>query len=293
MPELVKPQNTIAVLKKYNLRAQKRYGQNFLVDENILSRIIEAAEITKEDFVLEIGPGIGTLTEALLENAREVLAVEIDASLLPVLADTLSGFSNFEVRNEDILKTDIEKIAEERNGGAPLKVVANLPYYITTPILLKLLEEETKITSITVMVQSEVADRMRSGPGGKEYGALSLAIQYYAEPELICRVPPNSFLPRPNVSSAVIRLKRHNAPPVETEDPEAMFRLIRAVFNHRRKTLLNGISGAGIYSMSKEELTRIIEEAGFSPSVRGETFSLAEFASLSDYLLRNDGHTGF
>lgn len=283
---LVSPENTIAVLKKYRLSAKKHYGQNFLIDERVLSRILLAAEISEEDVVLEIGPGIGTLTEALLQKARSVIAVEIDKTLIPVLSDTLSGYDNLDLRNEDILKTDIKGIVLEKNGGAPIKVVANLPYYITTPILLKLLESGAPIKSITVMVQLEVAERMKSSPGSKDYGALSLAIQYYAEPELNCRVPGNSFLPRPNVDSAVITLRRREEPPVETKDREAMFRLIKGSFQQRRKTLLNGILGAGIYSLSKEEIRETIEEAGFSPSVRGETLSLWEFAVLSDLLIK-------
>ena len=283
---LVSPENTIAVLKKYGLSAKKHYGQNFLIDERVLSRILQAAEISEEDVVLEIGPGIGTLTEALLQKAGSVIAVEIDKTLIPVLSDTLSGYDNLDLRNEDILKTDIRGIALEKNGGMPIKVVANLPYYITTPILLKLLESGAPIKSITVMVQLEVAERMKSSPGSKDYGALSLAIQYYAEPELNCRVPKNSFLPRPNVDSAVITLRRREEPPVKTKDREAMFRLIKASFQQRRKTLLNGILGAGIYSLSKEEIRETIEEAGFSPSVRGETLSLKDFAALFDLLAK-------
>lgn len=285
---LVHPENTIAVLKKYNLSAKKHYGQNFLIDERVLAKIVEAAEIGKDDFVLEIGPGIGTLTEALLQAARNVCAVEIDKSLIPVLSDVLGKYENLEIRNEDILKTDIRQIAEEKNGGAPIKIAANLPYYITTPILMKLLESGAPIESITVMVQLEVADRMRSEPGSKDYGAISLAIRYYAEPELICRVPRNSFIPRPNVDSAVLRLRRREVPPVNAKDPDAMFRLIRASFNQRRKTLLNGILGSGISSLSRDGIKEAIEEAGFPPAVRGETLSLEEFARLSDILIQKE-----
>ena len=285
---LVHPENTIAVLKKYNLSARKHYGQNFLVDERVLERIIKAAEISSDDYVLEIGPGIGTLTEALVQAAGKVCAVEIDKTLIPVLSDIFAEYDNLEIRNEDILKTDIRRIAEEKNGGSPIKIVANLPYYITTPILMKLLESGAPIESITVMVQLEVADRMRSGPGSKNYGAISLAIRYYAEPELICRVPGNAFIPRPNVDSAVLKLSRRKVPPVDTRNPDAMFRLIRAAFNQRRKTLLNGISGSGLYSLSKEEIKEAIEEVGFLPAVRGETLSLEEFARLSDILIRKE-----
>mgnify|MGYP002544478504 CR=1 FL=1 len=278
------PQNTIAVLQKYHFNFQKKFGQNFLIDTHVLERIIEAAGITKDDFVLEIGPGIGTMTQYLCENAREVTAVEIDQNLIPILADTLSAYDNVTVINEDILKLDIVKLAEEKNAGKPIKVVANLPYYITTPIIMGLFESGAPIDNITVMVQKEVADRMQVGPGSKDYGALSLAVQYYAEPYIVANVPPNCFIPRPNVGSAVIRLTRHAKPPVEVKDKDLMFRLIRASFNQRRKTLQNGLSNAQDLSFSKEEIAAAIESLGLSPSVRGETLTLAQFAALSDVL---------
>ena len=278
------PQNTIAVLQKYHFNFQKKFGQNFLIDTHVLERIIEAAGITKDDFVLEIGPGIGTMTQYLCENAREVTAVEFAQNLIPILADTLSAYDNVTVINEDILKLDIVKLAKEKNAGKPIKVVANLPYYITTPIIMGLFESGAPIDNITVMVQKEVADRMQVGPGSKDYGALSLAVQYYAEPYIVANVPPNCFIPRPNVGSAVIRLTRHAKPPVEVKDKDLMFRLIRASFNQRRKTLQNGLSNAQDLSFSKEEIAAAIESLGLSPSVRGETLTLAQFAALSDVL---------
>ena len=261
------PQNTIAVLQKYNFNFQKKFGQNFLIDTNVLDKIIRSAEITKEDCVLEIGPGIGTMTQYLAENAREVIAVEIDKALIPILEDTLSEYDNVTVINDDILKVDINKIAQERNDGKPIKVVANLPYYITT-----------------IMVQKEVADRMQEGPGSKEYGALSLAVQYYAKPEIVANVPPNCFIPRPNVGSAVIRLTRYEEPPVKVQDEAKMFALIRASFNQRRKTLVNGLGNAAGLNVSKEQVQKALEIMGLSPTVRGETFSLEQFARLSDLL---------
>ena len=278
------PQNTIAVLQKYHFNFQKKFGQNFLIDPHVLEKIVEAAGVTKDDFVLEIGPGIGTMTQYLCENAREVTAVEIDTNLIPILEDTLSAYDNVTVINQDILKLDIAKLAMERNGGKPIKVVANLPYYITTPIIMGLFESGAPIDNITVMVQKEVADRMQVGPGSKDYGALSLAVQYYAEPYIVANVPPNCFIPRPNVGSAVIRLTRHAKPPVEVKDKDLMFRLIRASFNQRRKTLQNGLSNAQDLSFSKEEIAAAIESLGLSPSVRGETLTLAQFAALSDVL---------
>ena len=239
------PQNTIEVLQKYNFNFQKKFGQNFLIDTHVLEKIIEESGITKDDFVLEIGPGIGTMTQYLCENAREVAAVEIDKNLIPILADTLSAYDNVEVINDDILKVDINKLAEEKNGGKPIKVVANLPYYITTPIIMGLFESHVPIDSITIMVQKEVADRMQVGPGTKEYGALSLAVQYYAKPEIVAIVPPNCFMPRPNVGSAVIRLTRHKEVPVQVNDEKLMFKIIRASFNQRRKTLVNGLKNSG------------------------------------------------
>ena len=276
------PANTIAVLQKYNFNFQKKFGQNFLIDTHVLDKIIEESHITKDDFVLEIGPGIGTMTQYLCENAREVAAVEIDKNLIPILADTLSAYDNVEVINEDILKVDINRLAQEKNGGRPIKVVANLPYYITTPIIMGLFESHVPIDSITIMVQKEVADRMQVGPGTKDYGALSLAVQYYAKPEIVANVPPNCFMPRPNVGSAVIRLTRHSAPPVQVENEKLMFRLIRASFNQRRKTLANGLGNAPDIPLSKTEIEESIEELGVPATIRGETLTLEEFAKLSN-----------
>ena len=278
------PQNTIAVLQKYHFNFQKKFGQNFLIDTHVLERIIEAAGITKDDFVLEIGPGIGTMTQYLCENAREVTAVEIDQNLIPILADTLSAYDNVTVINEDILKLDIVKLAEEKNAGKPIKVVANLPYYITTPIIMGLFESGVPIDNITVMVQKEVADRMKEGPGSKDYGALSLAVQYYAKPEIVANVPPNCFIPRPNVGSAVIRLTRHTDPPVTVRDEKLMFKLIRASFNQRRKTLQNGLNNAPELPFSKEKVAAAIARMGLPASVRGEALTLSQFAELSDIL---------
>ena len=278
------PQNTIAVLQKYHFNFQKKFGQNFLIDTHVLERIIEAAGITKDDFVLEIGPGIGTMTQYLCENAREVTAVEIDQNLIPILADTLSAYDNVTVINEDILKLDIVKLAEEKNAGKPIRVVANLPYYITTPIIMGLFEKHVPLLSVTVMVQKEVADRMQVGPGTKDYGALSLAVQYYAEPYIVANVPPNCFIPRPGVGSAVIRLNRYQEPPVKVKDEQLMFRLIRASFNQRRKTLQNGIANSGELSFTKEQIAKALESLGISANIRGESLSLAEFAALSDIL---------
>ncbi len=284
MATLGNPQNTIAILQKYNFNFQKKFGQNFLIDTHVLDKIIRAAGITGEDFVLEIGPGIGTMTQYLCENARQVLAVEIDRMLIPILADTLSAYDNVEILNEDILKVDIHRIALEKNGGRPIKVVANLPYYITTPIIMGLFESHVPIDSITVMVQREVADRMQVGPGTKDYGALSLAVQYYARPEIVANVPPNCFMPRPKVGSAVIRLVRHEKPPVEAADEKLMFRLIRASFNQRRKTLANGLSNAGELGISKEMIAGAIEALGLPSSVRGEALTLEQFAGLSNII---------
>ena len=284
MANLGIPQNTIAVLQKYNFNFQKKFGQNFLIDTNVLDKIISAAEITKEDCVLEIGPGIGTMTQYLAENAREVVAVEIDKALIPILEDTLSAYDNVTVINEDILKVDIRKIVEEKNGGRPVKVVANLPYYITTPIIMGLFESHVPLKSITIMVQKEVADRMQVGPGTKDYGALSLAVQYYAKPEIVANVPPNCFIPRPNVGSAVIRLTRYEESPVKVKDEARMFALIRASFNQRRKTLVNGLGNATELHVSKEEVAKALEEMGLPATVRGETFTLDQFAKLSDIL---------
>ena len=278
------PQNTITVLQKYHFNFQKKFGQNFLIDTHVLERIIEAAGITKDDFVLEIGPGIGTMTQYLCENAREVTAVEIDQNLIPILADTLSAYDNVTVINEDILKLDIVKLAEEKNAGKPIKVVANLPYYITTPIIMGLFESGAPIDNITVMVQKEVADRMQVGPGTKDYGALSLAVQYYARPEIVANVPPNCFIPRPNVGSAVIRLDRYAEPPVQTADEQFMFSVIRASFNQRRKTLVNGLSNAPGLNVSKEKIKEVLARMELSETVRGETLTLEQFAQLADLL---------
>ena len=278
------PQNTIRILKKYDIRFQKKYGQNFLIDTHVLEKIIKAAEITKDDFVLEIGPGIGTMTQYLCENAREVLAVEIDRNLIPVLQDTLSEYQNVTVLNEDILKFDMVQIANDYNRGRPVKVVANLPYYITTPIIMELFESHVPLESVTVMVQKEVADRMQSEPGTKEYGALSLAVQYYAKAEIVANVPPNCLMPRPNVGSAVVRLTCHKENPVKVSDERFMFRLIRASFNQRRKTLQNGLGNDAGLSVEKMDVQRALERMGLPPAVRGERLSLQEFAELSNLL---------
>ena len=276
------PQNTIEVLQKYNFNFQKKFGQNVLIDTHVLEKIIEESGITKDDFVLEIGPGIGTMTQYLCENAREVAAVEIDKNLIPILADTLSAYDNVEVINDDILKVDINKLAEEKNGGKPIKVVANLPYYITTPIIMGLFESHVPVDSITVMVQKEVADRMQTGPGSKDYGALSLAVQYYAKPEIVANVPPNCFMPRPKVGSAVIRLTRHQNPPVQAKDEKLMFRIIRASFNQRRKTLANGLKNSQELQFTKEQVEQAITECGLPLNIRGEALTLEQFAALAD-----------
>ena len=278
------PQNTIAVLQKYNFNFQKKFGQNFLIDTHVLDKIIRSANITKEDFVLEIGPGIGTMTQYLCESAREVVAVEIDKNLIPILSDTLSEYDNVTVINEDILKVDLNKLAQEKNGGKPIKVVANLPYYITTPIIMGLFESHVPVESITVMVQKEVADRMQVGPGTKDYGALSLAVQYYAKPEIVANVPPNCFMPRPKVGSAVIRLTCHEQPPVKVKDEALMFRLIRASFNQRRKTLVNGLNNSSEVHVPKDVIAKAIEEMELSPSIRGEALTLEQFAQLSNLI---------
>lgn len=285
-PTLGNPQNTIAVLQKYNFSFQKKFGQNFLIDTHVLDKIIRSAEITKDDFVLEIGPGIGTMTQYLACAAREVVAVEIDKALIPILEDTLSSYDNVTVINEDVLKLDIVKLAQERNGGKPIEVVANLPYYITTPIIMGLFESHVPVQSITVMVQKEVADRMQVGPGTKDYGALSLAVQYYAKPYIAANVPPNCFMPRPKVGSAVIRLECHEEPPVQVKDEKLMFRIIRASFNQRRKTLANGLKNSPEISLSREGIEQAIAELGKGASVRGEALNLEEFAILSNIVGR-------
>lgn len=283
MASLGIPANTIEILKKYNFSFQKKFGQNFLIDTHILEKIIEESYITKDDCVLEIGPGIGTMTQYLAENARHVVAVEIDKSLIPILEDTLSEYDNVTVLNADILKTDIQAICDEYNNGQPIKVVANLPYYITTPIIMGLFESHVPLKSITIMVQKEVAERMKEGPGSKDYGALSLAVQYYADPEIVAEVSPNCFIPKPNVGSAVIRLTRYEKPPVNVEDENFMFALIRASFNQRRKTLSNGLSNAGL-GISREQVTKALEQMELSPTVRGEALTLEQFANLSNIL---------
>ena len=289
-PTLGNPQNTIEILQKYNFNFQKKFGQNFLIDEHVLDKIIRAAEITKDDYVLEIGPGIGTMTQYLACAAREVTAVEIDRALIPILEDTLKEYDNVSIINEDILKVDIAALAKEKNGGRPIKVVANLPYYITTPIIMGLFESHVPLESITVMVQKEVADRMQVGPGTKDYGALSLAVQYYAEPYIVANVPPNCFMPRPAVGSAVIRLTRHQKPPVEVMDEKLLFRLIRASFNQRRKTLANGLKNSGELNLSKEVITAAIEKLGKGSSVRGEALDLEEFARLTNIIKEEMEH---
>ena len=285
MANLGIPQNTIAVLQKYGFNFQKKFGQNFLIDTRVLERIIDAAQITKEDCVLEIGPGIGTMTQYLAESAREVIAVEIDKMLIPILGDTLSAYDNVTVINDDILKVDIGKIVAEKNDSKPIKVVANLPYYITTPIIMGLFESHVPLKSITIMVQKEVADRMQVGPGTKDYGALSLAVQYYAKPEIVANVPPNCFIPRPNVGSAVIRLTRYDEPPVKVEDEKLMFALIRASFNQRRKTLVNGLTNAPELKLSKEKIMEALEAMQLPATVRGEALTLEQFAQLSNLLM--------
>ncbi|SDB35505.1 16S rRNA (adenine(1518)-N(6)/adenine(1519)-N(6))-dimethyltransferase RsmA [Eubacterium oxidoreducens] len=282
MANLGNPKETIAVLQKYQFEFQKKFGQNFLIDPSVLDRIIEAADITKEDFVLEIGPGIGTMTQRLCEAARAVAAVEIDKALIPILSDTLRNYENVEIINQDILKVNIEKLAQEKNGGRPIKVVANLPYYITTPIIMQLFEKNVPLKSITVMVQKEVADRMQAKPGKKDYGALSLAVQYYAKAEIVANVPPNCFMPRPKVGSAVIHLECYKTKPVQPDNERLFFQIIRASFNQRRKTLANGLNNAPAIPLAKEEIIEVLKESGFSENIRGEKLSIEEFAKLSD-----------
>lgn len=284
MASLGIPKNTIEILQKYNFRFQKKYGQNFLIDTHVLDKIIMEAGITKEDMVLEIGPGIGTMTQYLCENSREVVAVEIDDALIPILKETLSEYSNVSVLNEDILKVDINRLVHEKNNGKPIKVVANLPYYITTPIIMGLFESKVPLESITIMVQKEVADRMKAGPGTKDYGALSLAVQYYAKPEIVAIVPPNCFMPRPNVSSAVIRLKRHKVPAVAVNNEELLFKIIRASFNQRRKTMTNSLNNASGLLYTKEQIGSALAKIGQKENVRGEALTLEQFAKLADEL---------
>lgn len=284
MEKLSSPKKTIEIIQKYNFDFQKKFGQNFLIDSHVLEKIIDAANITEDDFVLEIGPGIGTMTQYLSEHAREVMAVEIDHNLIPILKETLAGYDNVEVLNEDILKVDIGKIAEKKNQGRPIKVVANLPYYITTPIIMGLFEKNVPMDSLTVMVQKEVAQRMQAGPGTKDYGALSLAVQFYAEPYIVANVPPNCFMPRPKVGSAVIRLTRYKDMPVKVKNEQLMFSIIRASFNQRRKTLQNGINNSSTLHFSKEQVVDALDKMGLSPKIRGEALSLEQFARLSDLL---------
>lgn len=284
MEKLSNPQKTIEIIQKYEFAFQKKFGQNFLIDGHVLNKIIAAAEITEDDFVLEIGPGIGTMTQYLAENAGSVMAVEIDKMLIPILKETLQDYDNVEILNEDILKVDIGAIVQKKNGGHPIKVVANLPYYITTPIIMGLLEKHVPVESITVMVQKEVAMRMQAEPGTKDYGALSLAVQYYCEPYIVANVPPNCFMPRPKVGSAVIRLRTHKEPPVQTKDETLMFRIIRASFNQRRKTLANGLNNSPELNFTKEQIAGAIEKLGVSASIRGEALTLEQFAELADIL---------
>lgn len=285
MATLGNPTNTIAVLQKYDFNFQKKFGQNFLIDANILENIILAAGVNKDDCILEIGPGIGTMTQYLCENAREVVAVEIDKKLIPILQeDTLSSYDNITIINEDILKVDVNAIVQEKNGGKPVKVVANLPYYITTPIIMGLFESHVPLESITIMVQKEVAERMQVGPGTKDYGALSLAVQYYAKPEVMMSVPASCFMPRPNVDSAVIKLTRHEHPPVQVQDEGLMFDIIRAAFNQRRKTLVNSLNNAANLHLNKEAVLAALETMGLSSTIRGETLTLAQFAVLADFV---------
>ena len=289
MEKLSNPQKTIEILQKYQFVFQKRFGQNFLIDPHVLEKIMVAAQIGPEDCVLEIGPGIGTMTQYLAERAARVVAVEIDEGLIPILQETLKDYGNVTLIRADILKVDIKELAQEYGGGRPFKVVANLPYYITTPIVMGLLEGDAPVESITVMVQKEVADRMQAGPGSKDYGALSLAVQYYADPYIAANVPPNCFIPRPNVGSAVIRLTRHAVPPVHVEDPALLFRIIRASFNQRRKTLVNSLNNSQELACTKEEAAQALEYLGLGPSVRGEALTLEEFAGIANYL---SGHIG-
>lgn len=284
MASLVNPKKTKEILNKYDFVLQKKYGQNFLIDNHVLDKIIEGADVGKDDFVLEIGPGIGTLTQALCEKARQVQAVEIDKALIPILNETLADYDNVSIINKDILKIDLNKLVEEKNNGNPIKVVANLPYYITTPIIMAFLENSVPVESLTVMVQKEVAQRMQASAGSKDYGALSLAVQYYAEPYIVANVPPNCFIPRPKVASTVIRLKVYKEPQVEVKDEKLMFQLIRASFNQRRKTLVNGLNNSKDLTFSKEEIQEALRNQNISEMIRGEALTLEKFAGLANYL---------
>lgn len=284
MGELGNPKNTIELINKYNFVFQKKYGQNFLIDKHVLEKIVRTAEITKDDFVIEIGPGIGTLTQYLCESAREVVAIEIDKMLIPILNDTLSAYDNVKVINEDILKVDLASIVKEYNNNQAIKIVANLPYYITTPIIMDLFERHIPLKSITIMIQKEVAERIQAQPGSKEYGALSLAVQYYAKPYLAANVPPNCFMPRPKVGSAVINLTPYEKPPYQVKDENLLFLLIRASFNQRRKTLVNGIYNFEGLSFSKEIIIEALKDQGLDKDIRGEALSLEQFISLANYL---------
>ena len=285
-PTLGNPRNTIEILNRYRFVFQKKYGQNFLIDTHVLDKIIKAADITDRDYVVEIGPGIGTMTQYLAAAAAKVTAIEIDRALIPILHDTLREYENVDIINEDVLKVDLKRLADEKNDGRPVKVVANLPYYITTPIIMGLFEKHVPVSSVTVMVQKEVADRMQAGPGTKDYGALSLAVQYYALPYVVANVPPNCFMPRPGVGSAVIRLDVHEQPPVQAEDEALLFAVIRASFNQRRKTLQNGLSHVPGLGISKELTVRILEEMGLSASVRGEALTLKQFVDFTNLAVR-------
>ncbi|WP_273327398.1 16S rRNA (adenine(1518)-N(6)/adenine(1519)-N(6))-dimethyltransferase RsmA [Vallitalea guaymasensis] len=283
---IASPKKTIEIIKKYDFAFQKKFGQNFLIDSHVLNKIITSSNITKEDVVIEIGPGIGSLTQQLAENAKQVIAVEIDKKLIPILEDTLSDYNNITIINEDILKVDIVKLVEEKNDNKPIKVVANLPYYITTPIIMGLFESNVPVDSITVMVQKEVADRMKAKPGTKDYGALSLAVGYYSEPYIVANVPPNCFMPRPKIGSAVIKLTKHKQPPVDVEDAKLLFKIIRASFNQRRKTLINGLYNNLDGMFDKDQLKQAIENIGLKLNVRGETLSLEEFSNLANELYK-------
>lgn len=284
MAKLGNPKNTIEIINKYQFSIQKKFGQNFLIDTHVLEKIVRAADITKDDFILEIGPGIGTLTQYLCEHGKQVIAIEIDKKLIPVLDETLADYDNVEVINEDVLKLDLKKLVEEKSGNNKIKVVANLPYYITTPIIMELFESGIPIENITVMVQKEVAERIKSGPGTKEYGSISVAVQYYAKPYIAANVPPNCFIPRPKVGSAVLCLTPHTNQPVQVKDEKLFFQIVRSAFNQRRKTLTNGLYNAGFINLTKEEITDLIIKIDRPANIRGEALTLEEFADLSNLI---------